>query len=489
MKQTFLLCFVLLMNSFLVSSKDNRAASLVMKPDTYSITENKSLIANSNTASLKGSIPSNVITPTMLKIKPIGSASVCDPNTVSFVVDPNASSLNGFTFQWNNNGLPIAGATDTSLLLSGVGSGAISLTLTGTGSTINSSSKPYLIKETPSAMFMANGNTNICIGSSVTLNAPNVSGYSYSWLMNGTIVGSGNTKVAKQAGSYTVVAKLNNCTDTSSSLTVVVNQLPIVTISNLNPLAFCGGDSCVFSAAPSNAMSYQWYDYITPVATLTNTNQFTVYGSAKTKVVVTDSNGCVGKQSNVLKTMVTAYPPAGISPAGTFTIGANTTSFTLHAIPQMGVAFQWFKNGVAINGATIKHYKEDVIPGPSGFTATYTLMTSKNGCTTISTPTIVTRNAQNKTSFSNSSFSDADFELSAYPNPVNDVLTISLTSSEQVVSGNIEVINLLGQPIAIKAITSSENIQLSTASWTSGMYLIRFKDGQGNSATLKIEKQ
>ena len=122
-----------------------------------------------------------------------------------------------------------------------------------------------------SATITPQGSTTICSGSSVTLEANNVPGYTYSWYLNGTLINgeSGQSIVASQAGSYVVriadPADPTNasCYLESSPLTVsVLNATtPSISISaDQNPI--CPGQTVNFSidsqSGEGSSPSYDW---------------------------------------------------------------------------------------------------------------------------------------------------------------------------------------------------------------------------------------
>ena len=420
--------------------------------------------------------------PSMVKIKTVGSTSVCDPNTVLFTVDPNASSLYGFDFQWNLNGTPITGATDTNYTASGAGGGSVTLTVSGSTCTKTSAAKTYTIKPLPVATFTAGGPTTICAGQSVSLTAPTITGYTYTWLNNGVSAGSGASKVFKLAGVYSVVAKFNGCTDTSNtSTTVVVNPLPIAGITALTPATFCAGDSCTMQATPAGGTNYAWVNGTTTTNTSSDILSTTTVGTYK--MMVTDANGCVSKATTTsVKTKVNPIPVASISASTSTTIAANG-SVKLNASPSSGVTFQWFLNGSPISGATTKSF----IATAGG---SYTVAITKTGCTGTSAATTVTQTSAKEEAglISNpTATEEALFELAAYPNPVSGVLTINVRGIEEV-NATVQVMDFNGRVIAMKEMTTSSTT-VDMTGYASGMYLIRYKDAEGRTGTIKINKQ
>jgi hypothetical protein len=84
---------------------------------------------------------------------------------------------------------------------------------------------------------------------------------------------------------------------------------------------------------------------------------------------------------------------------------------------------------------------------------------------------------------------EGSFELSAYPNPVSDVLTVTLSGIEDV-NGTLEMIDVLGKAVQchISMVNNSTfNIQTSTLS--SGVYFIRYKDDEGRTGMVKVVKE
>ncbi len=416
--------------------------------------------------------------PTLVKIKTIGATTVCDPAKVGFSVDPSASSLYGFNFQWNLNGSAITGATDTSYTASGASAGNITLTVSGSTCTKNSAAKTYTIKPLPVATFTAAGPTTFCNGGSVTLTAPTITGYTYSWLKDGASAGAGASKVFKLSGVYTVIATLGGCKDTADiSATVVVNALPVAAVASITPITFCSGDSCIMNATPTGGTNYAWINGTVTVNTTVPTYTSMVTGTYK--VVVTDVNGCVSKTSTTsVKTKVNPIPTALISASGSTTISA-TGNVKLNASPSTGVTWQWSKNGVVISGATTKQY----IATTGG---SYTVAVTKLGCVGTSAATVVTQTGvKEETGTTNST--EMSFELSAYPNPVNDLLTVNVRGIENV-DATIQVMDFNGRLVSHKEMKQASTT-VDMTGFASGVYLIRYKDNDGRTGTIKVTKQ
>ena len=84
---------------------------------------------------------------------------------------------------------------------------------------------------------------------------------------------------------------------------------------------------------------------------------------------------------------------------------------------------------------------------------------------------------------------EGSFTISAYPNPVSDVLTVTISGIEEV-KGTLEMIDVLGKAVQchISMVNNSTfNIQTSTLS--SGIYFIHYKDDAGRTGTLKVVKE
>ena len=100
-----------------------------------------------------------------VSITPVGNTQICQGDTVPMFVQV----IPGATYQWQFNGLPIAGATDT--IFSATQNGAYSVSVTfPTGCTANSAQSTVQILPPPPAFISPTGSTILCPGGSVTLN-------------------------------------------------------------------------------------------------------------------------------------------------------------------------------------------------------------------------------------------------------------------------------------------------------------------------------
>ena len=138
-----------------------------------------------------------------------------------------------FTYQWNRNSVPVAGATSSSFMP--VTSGIYTVTIYQNTCPVTSSSVTVNVNPLPSTpVISASGSINSCSGGSVTLTVPNIY-QTYNW-SNGSI---NSSTIVTQSGNYTVsVTNASGCA--ASSLPYTVNasfiQTPSVCIVGMDSL-------------------------------------------------------------------------------------------------------------------------------------------------------------------------------------------------------------------------------------------------------------
>lgn len=461
--------------NYVWNTGDTTAALTVTNPGSYYVLATNAYGCIDTSNSVVVAIKS---LPTTLKIKNATTNIVCEPNKVQMVVDLPFGTTTGFNYQWMQNGSPIPGATDSVYLASS--SGAYSLNLSGGPFCFkNAAPKPVTIKSLPNATFSATGPTTICTGSSVTLVAPSISGYTYTWLKDGISVGSGNTKVFKVQGSYKVVAKLNGCLDTSdASVQILVNPLPIATISALTANTFCFGDSCQLMASP-NGIGYQ-FDWRLGTNLIASTALPSLYVNAQGtyKVMIKDNNGCLSKLSSTsVKTKINPIPAPIIS--SITTVIPLNGSVKLNASPTSGVSWQWYKDGIIISGATTKQLTATTA-------GNYSVAITKLGCTGTSSIYTLTQSTQ-KEEQTNMVSSHEKMIFSAFPNPTNGKINLSVEDAK-VENATIQIINHLGSMV-LETKMNSNQLEIDLSTFSDGFYFIRYNDALGNSGILKIIKQ
>ena len=199
----------------------------------------------------------------------------------------------GYTYQWLNNFLPVAGATSSTYYAkqSGVFNVIVS---NASGCNRTSGSISVTKRNNPNATITAGGPTSFCSGGAVSLNANTGNNFTYQWKKNGVLI-SGATQSSYQAaasGTYKVtVTNAYGCFKTSSGMLITVYSLPSASFTANGPVTFCNGDSVTFTANSGTNYSYAWKkngNFI-PGAT---SQVYTAKSAGIYRVVVTKSNGC-----------------------------------------------------------------------------------------------------------------------------------------------------------------------------------------------------
>ncbi|MBK9639166.1 MAG: PKD domain-containing protein [Bacteroidetes bacterium] len=90
---------------------------------------------------------------------------------------------------------------------------------------------------------------------------------------------------------------LTGCTKTGNSINVIVNPVPVATVTATGPTTFCAGDSVVLQANTGSGLTYQWKLNGNNISGAI-ANNFAVKLAGNYRVRVFGSNNC-SKLSNL----------------------------------------------------------------------------------------------------------------------------------------------------------------------------------------------
>jgi uncharacterized repeat protein (TIGR01451 family) len=233
-------------------------------------------------------------------ITPSGPTTFCQGHSVTLTVNAANSS-----YLWSNS--------SSTQSINVITSGNYVVTVTNANNcTASSSAVSVTVNPLPTASITPSGPTTFCQGNSVTLTSNQAS--SYLWSDNST---TQNINIISSGNYIVTVTDANNCSASSSIVSVTVNPLPTASIAPNGPTTFCQGNSVILTS--STASSYLWSDNST-------TQGINVSSSGNYSVTVTNAAGCSASSSTVAVT-VNPLPTASITPGGptTFCHGDSVT--------------------------------------------------------------------------------------------------------------------------------------------------------------------
>ena len=294
-----------------------------------------------------------------------GRSTICLGDTTLLTTSASGGTA-PYTFVWNPTTI-----TSGSQVITPSQTTIYSVTVTDANGCRDTAQVTITVTDGLSVNIAASANdTSLCLGQSTTLKASSGNGvrpFTYTWNqgLNGD---STQTVRPTQTTSYIVTIRDANGCSGSDTITIVVNQPPIATVSASQD-TICVGDSTTLRASAMGGASpytFSWNQGLGTGAVKTvNPTQTTLYS-----VTVTDANGC----ADTTEMFITLHPKPEVTltPSRSTICQGDTTFLTTSA--SGGTApytFVW-------NPTTITSGSQIITPSQ---TTTYSVtVTDVNGC-------------------------------------------------------------------------------------------------------------
>ncbi len=209
----------------------------------------------------------------------------------------NVTGISGVTYQWNENGVPIAGATNATYSTSTPG--YYTVTVSQGACVVESQGFIISAPRFDNLVITPGGSTEVCEGGTTLLSVP--AGYThYQWFLDGNPVEDSNINVltvqANEPGIYTVEAStFEGCQMmASNSVTVSPSSLSLGSTTSFDDLRGRGSIDLAVNGGVS-PYTYQWSQGLPAQEDHFNTLLPGAYN-----VTVTDAVGCTATMNSII---------------------------------------------------------------------------------------------------------------------------------------------------------------------------------------------
>ncbi len=317
----------------------------------------------------------------VVTLTPASPVNLCENDIIEVLIE----ATTGFDlYTWFKDGVEILGETQSSLLATEAGEYHVIVT---DNNSCSSSSEIFeiIVNPLPVVDIIAAGDTEFCFGESVLFEA--TPGFDkYEWYWNGVFIEDHDedTLLATEEGEYYVVVTDGfNCINTSNTIEIIVNPLPVVDIIadgfdlDSGSIVFCEGQTIeVLFEATAGFDSYQWFKDGVVIDEATE-EFYLATETGQYYVVVSNEFNCFGN-SEVITIIELPVPIVEITTDGVIEL----CSQVLEATPGFE-NYLWYIDGVEIedeNNSTLV----------ARFSGEYVVWAiDENNCTGISDPIIL----------------------------------------------------------------------------------------------------
>jgi gliding motility-associated-like protein len=308
-------------------------------------------VCNGGCCVVSNTIMVNADTPPIATITPSTLQNLCAGSTATLT----ASSGVGYTYQWQVNGIPIAGATNATYIVSD--SGNYTCNITKGACTVAPPTVRVEIRPIPPIPFNI-GNKTYCQGDLATpVTASANLGNILKWYtvptggVGTTTAPIPSTSIPDTIKYYVVQVNAFNCESPRVLLTIIVNPTPLKPI--VANISYCQGDIAIpLTASLTTGDTLLWYNVasggvgstIAPTPSTLSVGIQLFYVSQKTKL------GCEGPRDTI---RVTIKPTPSFPIVNDIVYCQNYPAVPLSATLTTGDTLLWYTNAIGGVGSKI----------------------------------------------------------------------------------------------------------------------------------------
>ena len=333
---------------------------------------------------------SNVIVVSLSSLSATAVASsdvICAGGSVTLTANPVGNN-GATTYQWQKEGVNIAGATGNTYQTNAGGSYRVIVT-DSKGCTATSAA--MVLTNSALTLSAAASSPVACPASPATLTATvtgNNGTIRYQWQKDNTNVGANSaTYQATDGGNYRVIVTDSKGCQLTSPIIVLSNSSLTVSAAASTDV-ICVGGSSTLTATPTGgtgAVTYQWRNNGSPITGATSST-YATNTAGSFSVVINDGRGCPAT-SNAVSISTTTLSVNAVASTDIICAGATVT-FTANPTGNNGATtYQWQKDNANIGGATGSTYQTNA--GGSY----RVIVTDGKGCSATSNAVVVSNSA------------------------------------------------------------------------------------------------
>lgn len=275
---------------------------------------------------------------------PICAGQTINLGTTATGVTYNWTGPNSFSSNNQNPTIPSAGTA---------ASGTYSLTVSNGNCTSTTSTVAVVVNSVPNAPQVSAASP-LCSGQTLNLTTT-ATGVTYNWTgPNSFSSSSQNPSIpsvgTNASGTYSLTVSNGNCTSTTSTVAVVVNQTPATPSASANS-PICEGQALNLSTT-ATGVTYNW----TGPNSFSSSNQNPGIGAAGTNAsgtysLTVSANGCNSAQTTV-SVVVNPVPTAVNTTTVSASCGQSNGSLTINSVTGGSPAYQYNFNGAGFSSTT-----------------------------------------------------------------------------------------------------------------------------------------